>query len=309
MPNYGAYRFTRVAGPTPDAPDVYSPLQEGWVSPGTFRTASCRSGRRSPQRRAAPTPRPRPTASRSAPSLRANDPGAAGARPRVRDPVGRPDVPRAGMRPRLVRRRAARTSSSCSACSRRTRPRESLAFLLGEAQPAVQAGAHQRAVRLCRRRLRRPRPHAVPALRGARGDVLARPAGAARARPLPAVPGRHQAARLQDAHADRRRSRDRQDHRLRRRPRARRRRPRQLFGQRRDRRRHRRDRHLRHSEGRRHHRRGPFARRDRRLDARLRHAADDDGAGSAGRRGGGGACRSIRSSSAGATRSRPAAAR
>jgi CO/xanthine dehydrogenase Mo-binding subunit len=34
VPNYGAYRFTRVAAPTPDAPDIYSPLQEGWISPG-----------------------------------------------------------------------------------------------------------------------------------------------------------------------------------------------------------------------------------------------------------------------------------
>src|SRR5205085_2204449 len=34
MPNYGAYRFTRVAGATPDAPDVYSPILAGWVSPG-----------------------------------------------------------------------------------------------------------------------------------------------------------------------------------------------------------------------------------------------------------------------------------
>ena len=33
MPNYGAYRFTRIAGPTPDAPDVYAPIQEGWISP------------------------------------------------------------------------------------------------------------------------------------------------------------------------------------------------------------------------------------------------------------------------------------
>lgn len=32
--NYAAFRFTRVAGATPDAPDVYSPIQEGWVSPG-----------------------------------------------------------------------------------------------------------------------------------------------------------------------------------------------------------------------------------------------------------------------------------
>jgi len=34
LPDYGAYRFTRIAGATPDAPDVYSPVQAGWVSPG-----------------------------------------------------------------------------------------------------------------------------------------------------------------------------------------------------------------------------------------------------------------------------------
>jgi CO/xanthine dehydrogenase Mo-binding subunit len=33
-PNYAAFRFTRVAGATPSAPDVYSPAREGWVSPG-----------------------------------------------------------------------------------------------------------------------------------------------------------------------------------------------------------------------------------------------------------------------------------
>ena len=32
--NYCAFRFTRVAGATPDAPDIYSPVQEGWISPG-----------------------------------------------------------------------------------------------------------------------------------------------------------------------------------------------------------------------------------------------------------------------------------
>ncbi len=37
MPDYGAFRFTRVAGPTPDAPDIYSPVQAGWVSPGHFQ--------------------------------------------------------------------------------------------------------------------------------------------------------------------------------------------------------------------------------------------------------------------------------
>jgi hypothetical protein len=34
---YVAFRFTRVAGPTPDAPDVYSPVKNGWVSPGKFQ--------------------------------------------------------------------------------------------------------------------------------------------------------------------------------------------------------------------------------------------------------------------------------
>ena len=36
-PNYGAFRFTRVGGPTPEAPDVFSPFKNGWVSPGFLR--------------------------------------------------------------------------------------------------------------------------------------------------------------------------------------------------------------------------------------------------------------------------------
>lgn len=36
QPNYAALRFTRVAGDSPGAPDVYSPLIEGWISPGVF---------------------------------------------------------------------------------------------------------------------------------------------------------------------------------------------------------------------------------------------------------------------------------
>jgi CO/xanthine dehydrogenase Mo-binding subunit len=36
-PDYGAYRFTRVAGPTPDAPDVYSPFKDGLFSPEPFQ--------------------------------------------------------------------------------------------------------------------------------------------------------------------------------------------------------------------------------------------------------------------------------
>jgi CO/xanthine dehydrogenase Mo-binding subunit len=38
-PNYGAFRFTRVAGPTPEAPDVYSPTKNGWVSLDKFPKA------------------------------------------------------------------------------------------------------------------------------------------------------------------------------------------------------------------------------------------------------------------------------
>lgn len=41
-PNYGAYRFTRIAGATPDSPDVYSPLQAGWVSPSVTDKGSGR---------------------------------------------------------------------------------------------------------------------------------------------------------------------------------------------------------------------------------------------------------------------------
>jgi CO/xanthine dehydrogenase Mo-binding subunit len=39
MPNYGAWRFTRIAGPVPGAPDIYSPLDEGWTSPGYFESS------------------------------------------------------------------------------------------------------------------------------------------------------------------------------------------------------------------------------------------------------------------------------
>jgi CO/xanthine dehydrogenase Mo-binding subunit len=34
---YASFRFVRVAGATPDAPDVYSPVQAGWVVPRRFR--------------------------------------------------------------------------------------------------------------------------------------------------------------------------------------------------------------------------------------------------------------------------------
>src|SRR5499426_920364 len=48
MPNYGQFRFTRVGGPTPDAPDVYSPSKNGWVSPGFFEKSGAPVWRRLP---------------------------------------------------------------------------------------------------------------------------------------------------------------------------------------------------------------------------------------------------------------------
>src|SRR5258707_15870228 len=39
MPNYGQFRFTRVGGPTPNAPDVYSPVKNGWGMPGLFESS------------------------------------------------------------------------------------------------------------------------------------------------------------------------------------------------------------------------------------------------------------------------------
>jgi CO/xanthine dehydrogenase Mo-binding subunit len=37
IPPYGSHRFVRVAGATPQAPDVFSPLGDGWVTPRSFR--------------------------------------------------------------------------------------------------------------------------------------------------------------------------------------------------------------------------------------------------------------------------------
>jgi CO/xanthine dehydrogenase Mo-binding subunit len=40
VPNYGAFRFTRVAGATPEAADIYSPIQAGWVTPGRIQNSA-----------------------------------------------------------------------------------------------------------------------------------------------------------------------------------------------------------------------------------------------------------------------------
>ena len=125
-----------------------------------------------------PTPRPRPMASRSAPSSMPNNPAllvldrefeTQSVDPMFLEPEsGLAWYDRQGRQARTRARRAvALRGGGVGRVSARQGPR------------AVQAGADQRPVRLCRRRLRRARPHAVPALCRARGDVLSRPAGAA----------------------------------------------------------------------------------------------------------------------------------
>ena len=64
MPDYSAYRCTRVAGSTPEAPDVYSPV----LVPASFKMPSAPYGHRL-RSKPGPTPRPPLMASRSEPSL------------------------------------------------------------------------------------------------------------------------------------------------------------------------------------------------------------------------------------------------
>ena len=102
MPNYGQFRFTRVGGATADAPDVYSPSKNGWVSPGFFEDS------RGPDMAASPGAER--GCLRRGGKLRRKDPrrarcqksGTFGAGPRIPDAVSRPHGSRAGKRPCLV---------------------------------------------------------------------------------------------------------------------------------------------------------------------------------------------------------------
>ena len=286
MPNYGAYRFTRVAGPTPDAPDVYSPLQAGWVSPGRLAEhgASGLDAARDRDRQP-PTPRPRPMASRSAPSLRRKIRACwcwtASSR---RNPSTRCFSSRNAGSPGTTR--AARTSSSCSACSRRTRPRRRSHSCW--AKPArrssrrastlsspIWAADSADAIIRRSRSMSRWRRCSFPAVRSGSPTIAISSSRAASS-------GTHSRCTRGSGSIGRpaRFSAFAADHVLDGGGLA------NLFGQRGDGRRHRGDRHLRHSEGRCHHGRAAFARRDRRIDARLRNAADHDRAGGVDRRGG-----------------------
>jgi CO/xanthine dehydrogenase Mo-binding subunit len=210
--NYGAFRFTRVGGPTPDAPDVYSPVKNGWVSPERFAN----TGRPIWARLPIPTGQAYAEAATYGEKIRAE---LAGNNPALLvldrefetqsvDPMAL--EPESGLAWYDARRKNLELVVSVQS------PYEAagaLAYLLGNAQTAFK---HQHQFCLLRRRIRWTRPHAVPALRRVGGDVLPEPSGAAREQPLRTVSIGHQAARLQDPHADRCRSGHWQDGRIRR---------------------------------------------------------------------------------------------
>ena len=282
-PDYGAYRFTRVAGPTPDAPDVYSTFKDGLASPEHFQNTELPVWAPLAMTKAPLYAKAAAHGEQIRAELAANNPALLVLdREFETHQTTRCFSSRNAASPGTTR--AARTSSSCLGCSLRSKTR----------RPSCTCSAKPRADFKPARinahfayigggfggRDHTPFPLYV-ALAGM--FFPDRPVRLAY-RPLSAVPGGHQTARIQNTHADRGRSRERQARRIRRRPHIGWRRPRQFLG-------HRcvwlapdGDRRLRHSESRRYHGRPPLTRRDRGVDARLRSAGDKHGAGDNGRR-------------------------
>ena len=178
MPDYGAFRFTRVAGPTPDAPDVYSPVLAGWVSPGRVQNTEL------------PVWAPLAAGTGAAYAKAATYGDAIRAELAAKNP----DV--------LVLDREFETQSVDpvflepeSGLAWYDAGRKNLELVLGvqssyetaevariharQRAGAVQAGAHQSPVCLYGRRIRWTRPYAVPALCRAGCDLPPRPSGAA----------------------------------------------------------------------------------------------------------------------------------
>ena len=104
------------------------------------------------------TPRPRPYGEQIRAELAANNPALLVLDREFETASHRPDVSRAGMRHRLVRRRR----QEPRARDRRTVPFEAASRRVpsGRSHAPLQAGAHQRPVRLYWWRFRRTRPHA-----------------------------------------------------------------------------------------------------------------------------------------------------
>ena len=119
-PNYGAFRFTRVAGPTPEAPDVYSPVKSGWVSPGRFQDTERPIWARLP----IPTGRAYAEAATHGEQIRAELAATDPALLMLDREFETQSVDPMFLEPESglgCTTRAPKTSSSCSACSRLTR--------------------------------------------------------------------------------------------------------------------------------------------------------------------------------------------
>ena len=215
MPNYGAFRFTRVAGPTPDAPDVYSPAKNGWVSPGFFENSGRPIWARLPVSTGQAYAEAAAYGEKIRAELAANNPALlvldSEFETQSVDPMAL--EPESGLAWYDAGRKNLDLVVSVQS------PAEiatAIAYLLGNAQTAFKPAHINTNFASCRRRIRRSRPHAVPALRRVGGDVLPESSGPAREQPLRAVSIGNQAARLQDPNAGRSRSGDRQDRRIRR---------------------------------------------------------------------------------------------
>ena len=205
QPNYGAYRFTRVGGPTPEAPDIYSPVKNGWVTPDKFQKA---------QNTEVPIWPREPPPTWSAYSE------AAGYGEQIRAELAADDPallvlerefdtqsvdpmflePESGLAWYEVEQEDTR--------ARRRRPVALRGRPLGRI-PAwrsgggVPADAHRDELRLLRRRVWRAGTYAVPAVPRFGGDGLSRSPRPARQQSPRSVSIRNQAARLQDEDADR----------------------------------------------------------------------------------------------------------
>ena len=200
-PNYGAFRFTRVGGPTPEAPDVFSPFKNGWVSPGRFED----TGRPIWARLPIPSGEAYAEAADHGEQIRAelavDNPALLVLDHEFETQSVDPMFlePESGLAwfdgPRKNLELVVGSQSPFEVAS-------AVAYLLGDAAAAVKPARINLNSAYCGGGIRRTRPHPVPALRRAGGDVLRQSSGPAREQPLRAVSIGDQAARIQDPHAD-----------------------------------------------------------------------------------------------------------
>ena len=215
QPNYGAFRFTRVGGPTPDAPDVYSPFKNGWVSPGFVENSGAPIWPRLPIPSGAAYAKAADYGEKIRAGLAADNPAVLVLDREFEtqsvDPMAL--EPESGLAWYDAGRKDLNLVISVQSPAEMA---TAIADLLGNGQAPFKPAHINISFASCGGGFRRARPHAVPALRRIGSAVLAQSSSPTRQQPLRAVSIRGQATCLQDAYADRGRSGDRQDGRIRR---------------------------------------------------------------------------------------------